>query len=104
MRGARSSGSWRGRQRIVVFQIALCTLLVTAAGLLVRTFEQLQRLDAGFDRDRVVTFTADPSLLGYTAERERALLSALTGRVGEIPNVVSVAVAARGLMRGRESE
>jgi predicted permease len=101
LRVARSSGSWRGRQRIVVFQIALCTLLVTAAGLLVRTFEQLQRLDAGFDRDRVVTFTADPSLLGYTAERERALLSALTGRVGKIPGVVSVAVAARGLMRGR---
>jgi predicted permease len=101
LRGARSSGSWRGRQGIVVFQIALCTLLLTAAGLLVRTFERLQSLDAGFDRDHVVTFTADPSLLGYTAERERTLLSALTGRVGEIPDVVSVAVAARGVMRGR---
>jgi predicted permease len=101
LRGVRASSSWRGRQRIVVFQIALCTLLLTAAGLLVRTFEQLQGLDAGFDRDRVVTFTADPSLLGYTAERERALLSALTGRVGDIPDVVSVAVAARGVMRGR---
>lgn len=101
LRGARSSGSWRGRQGIVVFQIALCTLLMTAAGLLVRTFEQLQSLDAGFDREHVVTFTADPSLLGYSVERERALLSALTGRVGEIPDVVSVAVAARGVMRGR---
>jgi hypothetical protein len=64
LRVARSSGSWRGRQRIVVFQIALCTLLVTAAGLLVRTFEQLQRLDAGFDRDRVVTFTGRPFSIG----------------------------------------
>ena len=66
LRGARSNGGWRGRQAVVVFQIALCTLLLTGAGLLVRTFEQLHNLDAGFDRDHVVTFTADPSLSGYT--------------------------------------
>jgi predicted permease len=101
LRSARSSGGWRGRQAVVVFQIALCTLLLAGAGLLVRTFEQLHGLDAGFDRDRVVTFTADPSLSGYTAPRERALLSALTGRVREIPGVVGVALASRGVMRGR---
>ena len=101
LRGARSSGGWRGRQAVVVFQIALCTLLLTGAGLLVRTFEQLHDQDAGFDRDHVVTFTADPSLSGYTASREQALLSALTGRVREMPDVVTVALAARGVMRGR---
>jgi predicted permease len=101
LRGARSSGGWRGRQAVVVFQIALCMLLLTGAGLLVRTFEQLRSLDAGFDRDHVVTFTADPSLSGYTASRQQALLSALTGRVREIPGVVTVALASRGVMRGR---
>lgn len=101
LRGARSSGGWRGRQLLVVFQIALCTLLLTTTALLVRTFQQLQTLDAGFDRDRVVTFTADPSLSGYTAPQGRALLFALTGRVRDMPDVVSVAVAARGVMRGR---
>ncbi|MGH9139842.1 MAG: FtsX-like permease family protein, partial [Thermoanaerobaculia bacterium] len=78
-----------------------CTLLLAGAGLLVRTFEQLYRLDAGFDRDHVVTFTADPSLSGYTAPQEQALLSALTGRVRDLPDVVSVALAARGVLRGR---
>jgi predicted permease len=101
LRGARSSGAWRGRQAVVVFQIALCMLLLTGAGLLVRTFDQLHSLDAGFDRDHVVTFTADPSLSGYTAPQEQALLSALTGRVREIPGVVAVGLAARGVMRGR---
>jgi predicted permease len=101
LRGARSTAEWRGRQAVVVFQIALCTLLLTGAGLLVRTFEQLHSLDAGFDRDHVVTFTADPSLSGYTAPQEQALLSALTGRVRQIPDVVTVALAARGVMRGR---
>jgi predicted permease len=101
LRGARASGAWRGRQAIVVFQIALCTLLLTCAGLLVRTFEQLHGSNAGFDRDHIVTFTADPSLSGYTASREHALLSALIGRVREIPDVVSVALAGRGVLRGR---
>jgi predicted permease len=101
LRGARSSGGWRGRQALVVFQIALCMLLLTGAALLLRTFDQLQNLDAGFDRDHVVTFTADPPLSGYTAPQEQALLSALTARVREIPNVVTVALATRGVMRGR---
>jgi predicted permease len=101
LRGARASGGWRGRQAVLVFQIALCTLLLSGAGLLIRTFEQLHGLDAGFDRDHVVTFTADPTLSGYTAPQERALLSELTGRVREIPGVVAVSLAARGLMRGR---
>ena len=101
LRGARSSGGWRGRQAVVVFQIALCTLLLTGAGLLVRTFEQLHDLDAGFDRDHVVTFTADPSLSGYTGPQEQALLSALTARVREMPGVASSPSLTRGVMRGR---
>jgi predicted permease len=101
LRGARSSRGWRGRQAILVFQIALCTLLLGGAALLIRTFEQLHNLDAGFDRDHLVTFTADPSLSGYTAAQEQTLLAALRGRVREIPSVVSVAFAARGVMRGR---
>jgi putative ABC transport system permease protein len=101
LRGARSTRGWRGRQAVVVFQIALCTVLLAGAGLLVRTFEQLHSVDAGFDRDHVVTFTADPSLSGYTAAQEQALLSALTRRAREIPGVLNVALAARGVLRGR---
>ena len=101
LRGARSSGGWRGRRAVLVFQVALCTLLVTGAGLLIRTFEQLHGLDAGFDRDHVVTFTADPSLSGYTAQQGRAFVTALGERVREIPGVASVAFASRGVMRGR---
>lgn len=101
LRRVRSSGGWRGRQAVLVFQMALCTLLVSGAGLLIRTFEQLHSLDAGFDRDHVVTFTADPSLSGYTGSQEQALLAALSERVREIPGVADVALASRGVMRGR---
>lgn len=100
LRGARSAGGWRGRQALILFQIALCTVLLAGAGLLVRTFEQLRDVDPGFARDRLVTFSEDPSLAGYTSAQAKALRLALIDRVRQIPGVESVAVASRPLMRG----
>ena len=100
LRGTRSAAGWRGRQALIVFQIALCTVLLAGAGLLVRTFEQLRSVDPGFDRDHLVTFTTDPSLAAYTATQAKALRLALIDRVRHMPGVESVAVASRPLMRG----
>jgi predicted permease len=100
LRGARSAGGWRGRQVLILLQVALCTVLLAGAGLLVRTFEQLRDVNPGFARDRLVTFSADPSLAGYTSAQAKALRLALIERVRQIPGVESVAVASRPLMRG----
>jgi predicted permease len=100
LRGVRSSRGWSGRRALVVFQVALCTLLLAGAGLLVRTFQQLHRLDPGFDRDHVVTFTVDPSLSTYTSAQAKSFWQALAARVRDIPGVASVATASRPLMRG----
>ena len=100
LRGARTTGGWRGRRALIVFQIALCTVLLAGAGLLARTFEQLRRVDPGFDSDHLVTFTTVPSLTGYTVEQAKSLRLALTDKVRQIPGVLNVAVASRGLMRG----
>lgn len=100
LRSARASASWRGRQALVTFEVALCTVLLAGAGLLVRTFEQLQHLDAGFDRDRVVTFTVNPRLMGYTAQQADSVGKAWIEKVRALPGVTSVAVAGLGVMRG----
>ena len=100
LRGARASGGWRGRRALIVFQIALCTVLLAGAGLLVRTLEQLHNVNPGFDADHIVTFTADPSLASYTPEQLKSLRLALTEQVRQLPGVISVAVASRPLMRG----
>jgi predicted permease len=100
LRGARSAGGWRGRRALIVFQIALCTVLLAGAGLLARTFEQLRRIDPGFDSSHLVTFTTVPSLAGYTVEQAKSLRLALSEKVHQLPGVVSVAIASRGLMRG----
>jgi predicted permease len=100
LRGARSSGGWRGRQALVVFQVALCTLLLWGAGLLVRSFQQLRGMYPGFDSEHLVTFTLDPGLSGYSKEQCDALRRSLMDRVRALPGVVSVASASRAVMRG----
>jgi len=44
------------RRGLVVAEVALAVMLVAGAGLLVRTVYNLTRVDAGFDRSRLVTF------------------------------------------------
>lgn len=100
LRGARASSGWRGRQALIVFQIGLCTLLLAGAGLLARTFAGLRAIDPGFDRDHIVTFTANPSLASYTPAQAEALRVALVAKVREISGVRDVAIASRALMRG----
>ncbi len=53
-----SSGAWRhyARRGLVIAQVAFAVMLVIGAGLLVRTIYNLTRIDAGFDRSRLVTF------------------------------------------------
>ena len=85
---------------LISLQVALCTLLLSMAGLLVSTFQHLRALDPGFDRDHVVTFSLDPGLLGYTPQQTRSLRLRLETAARELPGVTAVGDASRGLMRG----
>jgi predicted permease len=100
LRAARSTPRQPLRWMLVALQVALCTLLLSVAGLLISTFRQLLALDPGFDRDHVVTFSIDPGTLNYTAQQSRGLRSQLEAAVHELPGVASVGIASRGLMRG----
>jgi predicted permease len=100
LRSVRSSPGWRSRQALIVFQIALCTVLLAGAGLLTRTLAQLRDVPPGFDAAHVVTFTANPSLDRQTHAEIESLRVALVERARQIPGVESVAVASRPLMRG----
>lgn len=108
LRGARSTSRWRGRQALILIQVALCTLLLTGAGLLIRTFEQLRGLNPGFDAQHVITFTIESPILYREGERIEdlqkrtvAFYDTLQERIRETPGVGSVALAARSVMRDR---
>lgn len=88
------------RNLILMAQVAVCTLILIGAALLVKTLARMRSMDAGFDRDHVVTFTIDPSLRGYKPEQGRALSKALLERAAALPGVAAASIASRALMRG----
>ncbi len=97
LRAGRSSANVRGRQALIALQVALCTFLLVTASLFVRTFQQLQHVNPGFDRNHIATFTIDLNAhKGQTA----AFLQTFTERVRALPGVESVAISSMGVMRG----
>jgi putative ABC transport system permease protein len=77
----------RTRSVLVGAETALSLVLLVGAGLLIRSFGGLQRVDRGFDSENRVTFQV--SLPGsYTdAERSTQFLKRFLSRVHEIPQV-----------------
>jgi predicted permease len=56
--GSKSSGGLAtsgGRQVLVISQVALAVVLLSGAGLMLRSFASVQRLDLGFEPERIVS-------------------------------------------------
>jgi predicted permease len=88
------------RKMLVAAQVGLCTLILMGAALLVETLDHMRSMNAGFDRDRVVTFTIDTSLRGYSPEQCRTLSKALLEKTNALPGVAAAGMASRAVMRG----
>jgi predicted permease len=78
---------------LLVAQIALSLVLVTSAGLFVRTFQNWMSIDPGFEADQVVVARIDVLAAGYTTEQLPALYDRLTAAARALPNVRSVALS-----------
>ena len=76
------SGSLRFRRTCVALQIGFSLLLIVAAGLFVRTIQNLRNVDAGFATDHLLAFNLAPEMAGYApatiAPVERRVLDAIT--------------------------
>jgi predicted permease len=97
-RGQAPSG--RAISMPVAVQVGFSVVLLSAACLMLRTFWNLEHLDAGFDRDHVIEITPDADALGYTARQTSAFYLALREKAAALPGVRSAALASRGVMRG----
>ena len=97
-RGMRGGLAQRGlRQALVVSEVALAVVLVVGAGLLVKSFWKMQRVDPGFVPDRMLVVQIQlpqSRYAGYAdGDRVRAFYAALYSRIAARPEVQSVAVA-----------
>ena len=90
----------RFQSLLCALQVALCTVLLMSAGLMARSLSNLRNQNIGFDRDRVVIFSVDPSVRGYTSQQNWSLQQRLLEGAKALPGVEAVALAGRALMRG----
>jgi putative ABC transport system permease protein len=92
-----SGGRSRARMRnaLVVGQVALSLPLLIGAGLLLRSFEQLLRVDPGFDSRNVLTIGVSLPTVKYgKPEQQVAFFDEVLRRVSVLPGVRSAAMSA----------
>jgi predicted permease len=92
--------SLRGRNALVIAQVALSMLLVVAAGLMARAMEQAARIDPGFDPEHVEVAALDLTLAGLDEAGSRAFASDLLARVTALSGVDSASLAVDLLLDG----
>ena len=80
---------------LVILQIAISLLLVTAAGLFVRTLENLHSVDIGFNSDKLLVFSLDAAQAGYKDAALANLYDQLQSRFAAIPSVKSATLTER---------
>ncbi len=106
--GLSAAGTWRrshrGRVRdgLVVAEVALAMVLLTGAGLCFRSFNELRRIELGFETERILSaiFIYPDASYPELADRRR-LVRAVLDRVQSVPGVTS---AASVLLRPFEGE
>ena len=92
-----SGGRTRTRLKnlLVVSQVALSLLLVIGAGLLVRSFERLLRVDPGFDAHDLLTMEVSlPTEKYSTPQKQIAFFDETLGKIAGLPGVREAAMSA----------
>jgi predicted permease len=87
------AGRTRLRSVLVVTQIAISLVVLIAAGLVVRTLQQLQTMNPGFDTQNALTMSFDLRLQGYDDARGQQFYRQLIERLQSLPSVESAAIA-----------
>ena len=98
----RSTAQTRLGNALIVAQIALSMMLLVAAGLFLHSLFNLETLDAGFDRDKVLIVT----MTGYSSSRTRDQIAQfyvqLLDHLRQLPGVHSASYSSFTPISGKE--
>ena len=78
---------------LVIAQVALSLLLLTCAGLFVRSLDNAQKSDLGFNPNHVLVASFDLSPMGYSQDTGIEFHRQLLARLNALPGVVSATLA-----------
>ena len=93
-RTSTGAGSRRLRQALVAGQLAMAVMLLTGAGLLMRSFVRVANLELGFRAPNVLTAFVQLSGSRYdTPQRQAEFYNALVEHIEALPGVAAAAVS-----------
>ena len=98
--GAGGIGSGRIRSVLVVSQVALALVALVSAGLFIRSMQQAQGLDAGFETDRLFVMGMNLGSDQMGPERGLPFLNEALETARSVPGVVNAAVASNFPLSG----
>ncbi len=97
---ARSTRRLRLGDALVMAQVGLSVVVLTGAGLLVRTLHNLHELNPGFDTRNILLFGINPTIAGYKDEQSAQLYRDLQERFAALPGVMSATYSEDALLSG----
>jgi putative ABC transport system permease protein len=93
--GGRSSTAGTGHHRLraclVIAETALGVMLLVSAGLLIRSFNHLSRVDLGFNPEHVFTANFDLSETRYNPDQQDQFIRELLSGLKTLPGVINAA-------------
>jgi len=90
--GTETRRRHRFRQSLVASQVALAVVMLAGAGLLVRTLQQLERLDLGYDADHLSIVDLAIPFAKYDSDPKKIspMFDDLYGRLRAVPGVTAL--------------
>jgi predicted permease len=100
-KGSASQASRRMNSTLVVVQLALSLVLLIGAGLVLKSFKNLMRVEPGFDEDRVLTMIVPVSSKKGPPEQLLGFYDRLLESVRALPGVNGAAISSNIPFSGR---
>ncbi len=88
------------RSALIVSEVALALVALVGAGLFIRSMQQVQKTDPGFESKNLFTFNFDLTSRHYAPERVRQFFRTALDRAVETPGVRSAALSANAPLGG----
>jgi predicted permease len=100
---SRGAGKLPMGKLLVGIQVAISLLLLIVAGLFVRSIQNLNAIQLGYNPERMILFNVSPGLSGYEGAAADHLFAQLLEKVSRVQGVTSATLSQNGLFAGSES-
>jgi len=109
LRAATAAGRLDSQRRLpagrllVIIQVAVSVIMLTAAGLFVRSLQQLRDVSLGYNRENLLMFHVDAAPAGYKGDARIAFHRNLLEKIRALPGVRLATLSSNGLFQHSES-